>query len=371
MSTSPDAVLHETVVKVRERIAELREHGDHLSEQDTKAVLIDPILSALGWRLDELGDVRREYRVKPQDNPVDYALFVYGQPQLFVEAKALSHSLDRKSAAQVLGYAAVVGVGWCLVTNGDEYRLYNSHAQVDVDEKLFRSLRLSDPEQTEFSLETLALIARTQMGETALELLWKSQFVDRRVKATLTKLFADEDGSLVHLVRKRSPDLSLSDVRESLRRATIDVHYPALARTVTSAADAAAQAVTPATAPLAEAAGDLTVESPTSPRSYAVELQDLIVAGVVQTPLSLSKVYKGVQLEAVINSDGRVQFAGESYDSLSTAAGMARKSVIGTSDGRPFPQTNGWIFWQYRDAASGELRLIDNLRQQYLQREHA
>ena len=130
------AALHETLTKVRARIVELSDHDDRIGEEETKAILIDPVLTALGWRVDELQDVRREYRAKSQDNPVDYALLAFGKPRLFVEAKALSSALDRKSASQLLGYAAVVGVGWCLLTNGDEYRLYNSHASVDVDEKL-------------------------------------------------------------------------------------------------------------------------------------------------------------------------------------------------------------------------------------------
>jgi hypothetical protein len=50
--------------------------------------------------------------------------------------------------------------------------------------------------------------------------------------------------------------------------------------------------------------------------------------------------------------------------SLSTAAGMARKSVIGSPAGHSFPQTNGWTFWMYLD--DGVLRQIDQLRQSYL-----
>lgn len=352
MAGSPHAKLRETLTKVRARIAELHERGDHPSEQDTKAILIDPVLAALGWRLDELEDVRREYRAKPSDNPVDYALFVFGKPRLFVEAKALATALDRKCASQVMGYAAVVGVGWCLLTNGDEYRLYNSYAKVDVDAKLFRTVRLRDPEQTDLCVETLALCARERIGEAELDVLWKSQFVDRRMKATLEELFSEENGPLARLVHKRSSELSLGDVRDSLRRAQVQVHFPVVAPLATIAGHAA---------PGSEA------KPPTAAPSSAVQLHDLIEAGIVQPPLPLEKMYKSGRLEAIIEADGRVRFGEKSYDSLSTAGGMARKSVIGAPSGRPYPQTNGWTFWLYRDAASGELRSIDGLRQQYLQ----
>lgn len=353
MAGGPHAVLRETLTKVRARIAELRDHDDRISEEETKAILIDPVLVALGWRVDELEDVRREYRAKPQDNPVDYALLAFGKPRLFVEGKALSTALDRKSASQLLGYAAVVGVGWCLLTNGDEYRLYNSHASVDVDEKLFRSVRLSEGEGTAATLETLSLVAKEQLAEPALDALWKSQFIDRRVKVVLEDLFDGQDDSLARLVRKRSAELTLSEVRDSLHRASLHVHFPEVPKPVEALAQAAS-----ATEPASSAA---------TPHSYAVDVADLIAAGLIQPPLALEKSYRGVQLEATIEADGRVSFADESYDSLSTAGGMARKSVIGAPPGRPYPQTNGWTFWLYRDAASGVLRSVDDLRQRYLQ----
>jgi hypothetical protein len=351
-----------TLAKLRARIDDLRERGEHVSEQDTKAILIDPVLAALGWRLDELGDVRREYRAKPQDNPVDYALLVFGQPRLFVEAKALSTTLDRKCASQVLGYASVVGVGWCLLTNGDEYRLYNSHAKVDVDEKLLRTVRLSDPAQAELCIETLELMAREEMGDTELDLLWKSQFVDRRVKATLEDLFEDESGALARLVRKHSSELTLGDVRESLRRAQVQVHFPMMTppAATTQRSGASSPIVDQPTTGAASKTGK-------TPVSYAVGLQDLIDADLVRPPVSLERKYKGVRLEATIEADGRVCFAGERFDSLSTAAGMARKSVIGAPPGRLYPQTNGWTFWSCRDGDSGELHSVDDLRQRYLQ----
>lgn len=351
MAGKPHAALRDTLNEVRAKIATLRGNGDHLSEEETKAILIDPVLAALGWHVDELEDVRREYRAKSADNPVNYALVVFGKPRLFVEAKALSVALDRKSASQVVGYAATVGVAWCVLTNGDEYRLYKSHASVDVDEKLLRTVRLSDPEQAGLCQETLALIARDEMGDTALELLWKSQFVDRHVKTTLAELFAEENGPLARLVHKRSSELSLGDVRESLQRAQLQVHFP-------MAAPSASQG------PLTSGLQTL---APKPAFPHSVELQDLIDAGLVQPPLALEKTYKGVQLAATIEADGRVRCCGEVCDSLSAAGGMARKSALGASSDEPAPATNGWKFWLYRDVASGDLCSIDDLRQQYLQ----
>lgn len=352
--------LSEAVAKVRRRVLEIRERGENIGEQDTKAILIEPILLALGWRLEELDEVRREYRRKPQDNPVDYALFVLRKPRLFIEAKSLGTSLDdRKCARQVLGYASVVGVGWCVVTNGEEYRLYNSHAAVDVEDKLFRDIHLSDEAQTDYSVETLGLLNKETLGENLLETLWKSQFIDRRVKSALEDSFLEEDVGLGRMLRRRLPELAPIEIRESLRRASVRVEFPVVAvGPVRHAHDAEAYADV--------ATRDWEGEPSHSPVMLGATLADLVSAGVISPPMQLERRYKGVELRASIGQDGKVRFEDAVYDSLSTAGGMARRSVIGSPEGRDYPQTNGWTFWCYRDSETGNLRPVDELRRRYL-----
>src|SRR4051794_27451663 len=65
------------------------------NEANTKAVLIEPLLKALGWSTADPLQVSREYRVF-DGTFLDYALLIEGQPRMFVEAKALAESLDSK-----------------------------------------------------------------------------------------------------------------------------------------------------------------------------------------------------------------------------------------------------------------------------------
>ena len=66
------------------------------------------------------------------------------EPVLFIEAKGLDEALnDRRWASQIVSYAMVAGVEWVILTNGDGYRIYNSHASVALDDKLFRSVQIS------------------------------------------------------------------------------------------------------------------------------------------------------------------------------------------------------------------------------------
>jgi len=111
--------VRESLSNLRKKIAYYRKSEMQLGEQNTKALLIDPLLAGLGWDIQDPEEVTREFRRQAADSPVDYALCIARTPRLFVEANSLGKNLtDRKWASQVLNYANVVGVEWCVLTNG-------------------------------------------------------------------------------------------------------------------------------------------------------------------------------------------------------------------------------------------------------------
>ncbi|MFX0201970.1 MAG: hypothetical protein ACFFCW_38150, partial [Candidatus Hodarchaeota archaeon] len=275
---------------------------------------------------------------------VDYALFILRSPQLLIEAKDFGKDLnDLKWISQTLSYATVVGVEWCVLTNGDEYRIYNSHAPVAVEEKLFRIVQISDPSQDEYTLDTLDLLSKNKLGDNLIKVFWKAHFVDRHVGGALRELFRGEEKGLINLIRKKTPGLKPSEIRESLKRASIQIDFPV---------------ITQPTKPPRK------IKKP--PKGLDVKVSDLIQAGLITPPMELERKYKGVYLKAAIHQDGSLVFDGEHYSSLSTAGGIARKSVIGAPPGREYPQTNGWTFWKYQDTETGKLEEVDLLRQRYL-----
>jgi hypothetical protein len=316
----------------------------------------EPVLRALGWNVEDLEEVQREYKTKRRDRPVDYALLLLRTPRLFIEAKALGeHLSDRKWVNQIMGYAAVAGVEWIALTDGDEYRLYNAHAAVSADEKLFRVFRISEVNpQVE---ETLLLIARERMEENRLEVLWKAHFVDRQVSRAIDEMFESEaDESLVRLLRRRIGALSPAEIRASLKRAHVQVEFP-VANELSKMPKARGR-VPPTTSRKG---------ARPAPRHVGVSVQDLIRAGLITAPLSLETTYKGHALSARVEADGRVTWGKKTFDSLSTAAAHARASIKGLKpDGKP-PQTNGWTFWKCSQP-DGTLAEIDVLRQTHLKR---
>jgi hypothetical protein len=360
------------LAQARERV--VRHRGSAIGEQNTKATLIEPILRALGWDLEDLEEVRREYRRRPADNPVDYALHLLRTPRLFVEAKGLDENLDdRRWASQIMGYAVVAGVQWVVLTNGDEYRIYNAHAPVPVEEKLFRAIRLS--EEGARAEDVFDLIAKERMQENWIDALWNAHFVDRQLRTVIEGLFSGiPDPSLIRIVAKRVPALSRADVRAGLTRARVHLDFPIEPLGLGTSRAAGLRLLEP------EPGAGEGLPAPPVPRSRPqprsapgrspartapeVSLLQLIGAGLIAPPLDLERTYLGHRVTARVEADGRVWCLGQRYESLSTAGGVARASVPGAPTGRPFPQTNGWSFWRFRDS-NGRLQPIDALRERY------
>lgn len=319
-----------------------------MNEQNTKATLVEPVLRALGWDTEDIDEVVHEYKRRPSDDPVDYALLSQRTPRLFIEAKALGEDLaGHKWAKQILGYASVAGVEWIVLTNGDEWRIYNAHASVAVEEKLFRTVRISaeDP----LAEETLALLAKEQWDPKRIEALWQLQFVDRKVRIAIEEMFATEpDNGLVNAVRKRCPKLAPKDIRASLSRARVSLDYPQVSVASGGAKISTKRVKVGKRKPFTETSG--------------ISQQDLIASGVIKAPLALERTYKGQTLRATLSMDGRILVGSQAFDSFSAAGGRAMQIVLGCP--KP-PACPGWDFWRYRDQ-HGKLVPVDALRQQFL-----
>jgi predicted type IV restriction endonuclease len=354
------------LVNVRSRIERHASQG--LGEQDTKNAIIAPVLRALGCDLEDLEEVRLEYKVRRSDNPVDYALFLLRTPRLFVEAKALGARLDdRKWASQIMSYATVAGVEWVVLTDGNEYQIYNSHAPVPVDQKLFRRVRVTSP--TDRPEDTLSLLSKPMLSDNLIETLWKAHFVDRQVRAAVEALFSsDSDPAFIRLLRRKLPALAPAEIRAAIARTRIVLDLPSAPPPATSGS--AVSPLTPGQKAAATRRARLAAVrvGGVRPRTLGdgtpwrhVTMRDLIAAGLVRPPAELHRHYKGHDVRARIEADGAITWEGRRLDSLSTAGGLARQAIRGPrADGKP-PQTNGWTFWLLRDTDGSEVE-VDALR---------
>lgn len=103
---------------------------------------------------------------------------------------------------------------------------------------------------------------------------------------------------------------------------------------------------------------------PDEKQRRTVSLQDLLEAGLIKPPITLTGNYKGHQLRATIDGAGNVTCLGTTYGSLSTAAGVAISSVVDARGSAQHHAVNGWTFWMVQDK-DGRLQPIGHLRKRY------
>ncbi len=195
--------------KLAEKVSGLA--AEPLNEDETKAALIDPVLEALGWDPGNPREVKRQHSVTG-GGKVDYALKLNGKVKLFVEAKALGEQLDdEKFKTQTLNYAKHGNVDWCVLTNGNIWRVYSRGATNKVDENLFFEVRLTDllTEAWEEAMGRLRLLSKGSLREGRLDKEGRSYFTarraDPRVEEALKQLLAESSPELVALLREKLP----------------------------------------------------------------------------------------------------------------------------------------------------------------------
>ena len=235
------ATTHDRIVHLADKIRQYKADGTYkgLSEQDTKAVLVEPLLEIVGWAVRDPAQVSREDR--PGERPVDYSLKLRGKPQVVVECKRLSNRLDsRRDLEQALAYASAGGVKWCVLTNGSVLRIYNSLAQEVATKKLLEELDLVDvgaPDgvPVDAAVEVLSLISPENVDSGEIDRVWDQRYMRAKVRDTVAKIWSGPDPDLVKLVRKRLKDrgdtLSKRETRDSLKTLDVRVRGPATKRT--------------------------------------------------------------------------------------------------------------------------------------------
>lgn len=115
--------------------------GGKLSEADTRAFFIDPLVTALGYT--GFAEVAREVFIKDTKDFLDYVLRVQGEPRVGVEAKAIDHGLTDGDAGQLIQYCSVVGIEWAVLSNARQWWLYHQFAQAPLQGKLVFKLDLA------------------------------------------------------------------------------------------------------------------------------------------------------------------------------------------------------------------------------------
>ena len=152
--------LNDLVVELSTKIDQHRETF-RKSESATRYCLIDPLLTALGWDLSDPTQVLTEYN--SGNGRADYAMVPgIGPPSLVVEAKSL-HTPTSQGIAQSINYCLQDGIKYFIVTNGDDWEVYETHRPVPMEQKRVTAFKITGMNQ------------RTVMG---MLWLWRGNFRD-------------------------------------------------------------------------------------------------------------------------------------------------------------------------------------------------
>lgn len=142
-----------------------------LTEEATRAQLIDRYLTALGYT--EFEDVEYGVQVDSGDF-ADYVLRSNGDREVVLEAKKFGAVLGAKEAGQVAKYASVLGVRWGALTDGRYLKVYDPRIpKVAPENRLVFELDLAgyeDREDMEVRIYPyLALLAKDEIAGGGLE----------------------------------------------------------------------------------------------------------------------------------------------------------------------------------------------------------
>lgn len=119
----------------------------HYNEATTRNVVINPMITALGWNLYNLD--KCGYEIDPKGElwgkkPADYVLgSPTGRTVVVIEAKRMGNSLmSEKEEEQLAGYADGLLSGVAVLTNGIDWYIYNLRVRGHFSDKLVGEVNL-------------------------------------------------------------------------------------------------------------------------------------------------------------------------------------------------------------------------------------
>lgn len=150
--------LKETIETLRERI---RAHRPYLEDYETRTrqVLIDPMLRALGWDVENPDSVEIEYPIEYSIGRdwADYVLMISGRPIAVIEAKRLGTPLYDKATNQALTYANRDGIPYMVVTDGDHWQMSAVFKQGRLEDRILMEFRLTQDKPYDCALQALKI----------------------------------------------------------------------------------------------------------------------------------------------------------------------------------------------------------------------
>jgi len=232
-----ERTLHSVYVRInRTRLSVSPQASLLLQHQTaTKQLLVDPVVRALGWRREGSEAIHVDFKLEHRAKPFDYAMFVAGKPSVLMEVCPLGTDLVGLGlTSRVMRRACEAGFPWVVLTNGDEYRVYNAPAFAPGETDPFRTVRVTAA-GSRAVWDTIGLLSPGELRSGAIQRAWELNRRDRLVRSAIEGMFAPS-GLMASLIAERLEGLTQEEIRESLSRLTITAEFGSAARSAERAA---------------------------------------------------------------------------------------------------------------------------------------
>lgn len=205
------------LLMLQDEIKKHRSSGlaERMTETETRTLLIDPLITSLGWNIKDLECVRQEWRGAKSTgemNKADYALFLKGKnkPSVIIEAKRFRANLnEEKIQTQAVLYSFLNGVDWCILTNGHQVLVFDAFDRKDIKERLLFDLidieLLDTPDgiPLKSAAELLGMFTPESIEAGVPNHYRETHKIRAKVFSCLDEMLRQTDKSLVSLIHKR------------------------------------------------------------------------------------------------------------------------------------------------------------------------
>lgn len=187
------------------------------------------VLRALGWDTDNRREVKQEYRVGGRR--VDYALFIDGTEQVFIEVKKGGEPLEQHQE-QLLVYAFERGIRLALLTNGATWWFYLPIKTGNWEQRKFSILSLDEQEKAEIAHVLAAVLGKENVNsgyafDSAEDLYRQTQrqnLILEKMPEAWNQLIDESDELIVARLAAKTGELCEDEPDENEAKAFLSTH---------------------------------------------------------------------------------------------------------------------------------------------------
>lgn len=167
------------IIKVVKEIKErVKKYSEMLKRNEmlVRYILVDPLLRALGWNLEDPEEVLPE-DVLEEGKP-DYTLRLDGKSIAFLEVKSLGN-ITEEVVREKLKYSFEKGVRYTIITDGDLWLIYDAFkSDVEWRERKVSEWRISKLSEEEVAFEALIIANIRTFGKRPREPIMRFDLVE-------------------------------------------------------------------------------------------------------------------------------------------------------------------------------------------------